>query len=85
VGRSGTLSRMHSRGKIRRGKINRDPLRKIIGFVAEYSNGQQIGTKERLECGHELWPREDFIGPLRPNIGQRRRCKFCGVAREEKP
>lgn len=81
MSRGGTLSRMHKRGKMRRGKPNRHPLRKIVGFQPRsiMVDGAEIAmpAKEVLECGHKVNVREDFIGPVTASIGQRRRCKFC--------
>lgn len=61
----GNLRKMHSQGRIRKGKTNRDPLRKIVG----YENGLEV-----LECGHHQRPREDFIGVTNAT---RRRCWKC--------
>lgn len=48
-----------------RGRINRDPLRKIVG----HEDGFEV-----LECGHRQRPKTDFVGETN---AQRRRCRKC--------
>ena len=64
----GTLSKKHRRGGFRRGRVNRDPLRKIVG----YEDGLEV-----LECGHKQAPVHDIIGETN---AVRRRCWRCGKA-----
>lgn len=66
------------RRRKRRGKVNRDPLRKIIGYkevdVSHNQNGMYL-RHEELECGHTVLPRQDIIGETN---AYRRRCWQCG-------
>ena len=71
----------HLRGPnshIRRGSNpNRDPLRKIVSeYVGNF--GRRM---ERLECGHEIAQRQDFMGPTN---ALRRRCHHCAREQREK-
>jgi hypothetical protein len=69
--RTGSLSKQHSQGKMRRGKPNTDPLRKVIRTgLGEY------GNREELECGHLIVPPTDFIGET---YATRRRCYYCAT------
>ncbi len=53
------------------GKVNRDPLRKIVGVDwDEYDLKLEV-----LECGHKQRVRQDMIGPTN---AQSRRCRRCG-------
>jgi hypothetical protein len=54
-----------------RSNVLRYPLRKIVGHN---------GPKEILECGHEQYPRQDFMGPTN---AVRRRCAECFREKEQ--
>lgn len=64
---------MHKRRRFRRGKVNRNPLRKIVDREP-FAPAEDLWGREILECGHRVSPREDFIGQT--NV-VRRRCPFC--------
>lgn len=72
----GTLSEMHRRGRIPRGRGRKPkgPLRRVVGTV-DKGIGTYPDIYERLECGHEQRPARDFIGITN---AARRRCKQCG-------
>jgi hypothetical protein len=63
--RTGSLSRQIRGGGMRRGKVNTDPLRKVVGEDGDY---------ETLECGHTILARFDLIGRT---YADRRRCWKC--------
>lgn len=72
----GSLAKLHAQGGIRHARgsrINRDPLRKVVG----HETNEYGALREVLECGHRIVPREDFIGPTN---AYRRRCWRCGRA-----
>jgi hypothetical protein len=69
---------MHDRGKIRRGRANRNPLRRVVG---EETTERGV-VVEVLECGHRVHPREDFIGRT---YATKRRCARCAAEQENQP
>lgn len=74
MSRNGMLSRMHKKGRIRRGAVNRDPLRLVVEYVVL----DGIHPREVLECGHKLTVRQDFIGDCPSTVGvSKRRCPYC--------
>lgn len=70
----GSLSTMHRRGRFRKPRTNRNPLRKVVGLEPVDPSADLWG-REILECGHRQRPREDFIGKTN---ALRRRCWQCG-------
>ena len=75
MARSGSLSRQHQSGNMRRGSVNRDPLRTV---VAVHPATDERGEREELECGHLIVIRVDWIGDT---YAARRRCYKCRVER----
>lgn len=73
----GTLSRQWKRGGRIAGRkqVNRAPLRKIVDYK---ERPYPLPALEVLECGHEVRPREDMIGPTN---AARRRCRRCQMQR----
>ena len=68
----------------KKGNINRDPLRKIVGHeqvsIGVYDTvGELFVTRERLECGHLVRPTEDIFGETNASS---RRCRGCGDEQE---
>lgn len=63
----GNLSKMHDDNRFSKPQMGKKayPLRKIVG----YKDGKEV-----LECGHEIYPPQDFIGHY-PAV--KRRCRFC--------
>ena len=71
----GSLQKMHRQGRFwRKKRVNRNPLRKIVGWDTE------AGLREVLECGHRQYPVQDFIGAT---VAVRRRCRECGKQKEK--
>lgn len=66
------------RRRKRVGKVNRDPLRKIVGYVninVSQTPGKEMYLQhEQLECGHAVLPRHDIIGETN---AASRRCWRC--------
>jgi hypothetical protein len=64
----GNLSKMHKENKFSKPKMGKKvfPLRKIIGYTDD--------GKEQLECGHTIYPPQDFIGSY---PATKRRCWRC--------
>lgn len=56
-------------------RVNRDPLRKIVGYEIRPLSATVALTHEILECGHALLPKADLVGFYQAG---RRRCPFCG-------
>lgn len=56
-------------------KVNRHPLRRVVGERYDQRTGRIIET---LECGHEVPRKQDIIGETN---AVRRRCRRCGAER----
>lgn len=62
----------------RQGRVNRNPLRRVVARVTRPVSCGEIAAGlpgEQLECGHIVPVKTDFVGETN---AVRRRCRECG-------